>query len=155
MKRVTQSGEARAAATRQVTELMRDLLLGVRLELDERLRPHGVTSAQLKVLRQIDDGGRLTGARVARLCHVTPQTVQALMARSERSGLVRRGTDPENERLVLWSLTPAGKRLMRRAEAIFEEVQAQVWAGLSAEQLAKLGEVLGVGVQNLRCGREA
>jgi len=134
---------------------MKDLLLEVRAELDEQLRPLGVTSAQMKVLREIEAEGRLTGAKAARLCHVTPQTLQAQMARLERTGMVRRSADPENERLVLWSLAPAGTRLMRRAEAVFAEVQRALWEGTSAAEIARLNALLGRCLERVRARREA
>ena len=155
MQKVKPLGAVRAQAARRAMMQMKDLLLEVRAELDEQLRPLQVTSAQMKVLREVEVEGRLTGAKAARLCHVTPQTLQAQMVRLEKTGLVRRSADPENERLVLWSLSAAGARLMRRAETIFDEVQRTLWEGTTAPELAQLNELLESCLRQVRARREA
>ena len=146
-------GRGRADETRRAVLQMKDLLLEVRSELDEGLKPLGVTSAQVKVLREVEERGRITGAQAARLCHVTPQTVQALLVRCEREGWLERSADPENERLVLWSLSAEGRRLAREAEAVFEAVQERLWAGTSVAEIREVNGLLAGFLERIRSRR--
>ena len=146
---------------RQAMKLMRHFMQRSRDLLDEGLEPLGVTTAQLQVLHQVAlagerpresaaQGGSMSGAGIARMCGVTPQTAQALLVRSEREGLLRRGGDPANERLVLWSLTPAGRRLLDRSQVVVEQLMARAWKGLPAADVREVTRVLERCMENLR-----
>ena len=132
---------------------MKAVLQRFRARLDEALEPIGLTTAQLQVLHQISvaaaEGRRVSSAGVARLCGVTPQTIQTLLVRSEDAGWVRRSTDPENERLVLWSVTASGRRLLKQAESAFAGVQARAWKGVPATGLRELMRVTSRVMENL------
>ena len=72
---------------------MKRILVHFRGQMDEKLRPQGVTTAQLQVLHAIRSAPGSSGAQLARDCYVTPQTVQALLKRLEEGGwIVRRRT---------------------------------------------------------------
>ena len=121
---------------------MKQLLTLFRGSMDEELRPHGATTAQVQLLYQIQQAETCTGAKLARAMNVTPQTSQALLSRSEREGWVQRGRDGENGRLVLWSLTADGERLLKAAEAIFDGVQTRLLRGFTAKSLGELNDLL-------------
>ncbi len=141
---------ARRQEARQVLKQMRHLLAAVRGHLDEQLRPDGVTTSQVQALFQIRLVKACTGAQLARALSVTPQTMQALLARAEREGWIRRGQDATNERLVLWSLTKAGDGLLRKAEIAFDALQDQLWDGLTMRSIRELRGVLGHCLDNLK-----
>ncbi len=130
----------------QVLRQMRSVLQRFRGRLDEGLEPMGLTTAQLQVLHQISvaegEGRRVSSAGVARMCGVTPQTVQALLVRSERARWVRRNADPENERLVLWSVTASGRRVLQRAEAAFDAVLERAWRRVPAAGVREMMRVM-------------
>ncbi len=138
----------------QALRQMKALLQRVRGRLDERLEPMGVTTAQLQMLHQIAaaDGEqrRVSSAGVARLCGVTPQTMQAQLVRSEKAGWVRRGVDPENERLVLWRLTARGRGLLAEAEVVFAQVIQRAWKGVPAAETRVAMRVVEQLLENLR-----
>ena len=137
----------------QALRRMKAVLQRFRGRLDERLEPLGLTTAQLQVLHQIHlaaaEGRRVSSAGVARLCGVTPQTIQTLLVRSETAGWVRRSADAENERLVLWSVTASGQRLLKQAEAAFARVLEQAWRGVPVTGMRALLRVADQVIANL------
>ena len=144
------AGSGRAAETRRATTLMRRLLVGLKGRLDDELREQNVTSAQIRFLQVVNERPGSSGAQVARACFMTPQSAQALMARSVERGWVERGTDPENHRLVTVRLTPAGERLLAYADGVLARLSAEVWAGVSVAELRAMNAVIERGLENLK-----
>lgn len=121
---------------------MKRALVAFRGRLDHELRPHSVTTAQLEMLHAISlvPGG--SGADLARLCHITPQTAQVLLTRAVRRGWITRGKAPNNNRLVTAELTPAGHDLLAHAREIAERLQAEMWHGITLDQMEQLNTLL-------------
>ena len=92
---------------RATAQLMRRIMVEFRGQLDEELRPYGVTTAQIKVLWAVRDSPGSSGAQLSRMCQVTPQSAQALIQRAEVEGWIVRGKDRTNDRIVTASLTPS------------------------------------------------
>ena len=131
-----------ASPERLALRQMKRVLITFRGRLDEHLRPYGVTTAQMQMLHAIrlEPGG--SGATLARVCHVTPQTAQGLLTRAVKQGWIRRGKDARNDRLVTAALTPAGRRLLRTAERIAQHAEAEMWAGIAPTEIAALNRIL-------------
>ena len=127
---------------RRSYSLMRRLTMGFQHRLDDELRGKKVTSAQLRFLYELRQRPGSTGAQLARACFMTPQSAQAMMVRAVAQGWVTRGKDPENDRLRIARLTPAGERLMAYASAVFSELEAQVWHGVRMADLRAMNDVL-------------
>ena len=98
---------------RKVAKLMKRILTHFRAAMDEELKPYGVTSAQIKLLWAIRNAPGSSGAQVARICEVTPQTAQELILKAEEGGWIVRGKDSVNERIVTAALTRRGRRCRR------------------------------------------
>ena len=128
---------------------MKRTLLAFRGRLDEDLRPRGATAAELVLLHKISDRPGASGAQISRACYVTPQTAQTLLVRAEGKGWIRRGTDPENHRLVTWSLTAAGQRLLRIGESAARAVEGQLWKNVGAADLVRLNRLLAHCLENM------
>lgn len=132
---------------------MKAVLQRVRSRMDEEFAPSGMTTAQLHMLHQVElaeqQGHEVSGADVARLCGVTPQTMQSALVRAERAGWLSRGTHPQNERLVLWEVTTSGRKIVRRAEQTFDEILRQAWGGISSAKMKGLHEVMDQMLANL------
>ncbi len=93
---------------RQAKQLMKRILMGFRAQLDEELRPRGVTTAQLQILHAIRSSPGSSGAQLARVCQMTPQSMQALIQKTEKDGwIVRR---KEGERPGAGGLADEGGR---------------------------------------------
>ena len=84
---------------------MKRILIHFRSQMDELLRPEGVTTAQLAVLKAIRDEPGASGAQLARACYVTPQSAQALLKSLEDGGWIVRTKDKVNDRILIAKLT--------------------------------------------------
>jgi DNA-binding MarR family transcriptional regulator len=105
---------------RAVTSLMRVHQL-VLTELDELLRPLGLTFARYEVLVLLSFSrrGALPLGKIGERLQVHATSVTPLVMRLERADLIRRTPHPEDGRAVLASITPRGRAAMEEAtEAI-------------------------------------
>lgn len=127
---------------RQAARLMKRIMIHFRAEMDEKLRPYGVTKAQIHVMSVIRDAPGSSGAHLSRLCEVTPQTIQALLERAEEGGWIVRGKDSVNDRIVTASLTPEGEALLVTADRIVRGIEAKIWEGVSVEAIDEMMRVL-------------
>jgi DNA-binding MarR family transcriptional regulator len=126
---------------RAVTSLMRvhQLVLG---QLDELLRPLGLTFARYEVLVLLTFSrrGSLPLGKIGERLQVHATSVTPLVKRLEAAQLLERSPHPEDGRAVLASITPKGRAVMQQAtDAI---VAAQFGLGSLSEddcdQLTKL-----------------
>ena len=129
--------------------LVKGVLQGFRSRLDEELQPLGITTAQLRLLWAVQENPDVSGAELARLCSVTPQTGQATMARMEANGWVRRSPSPASERVLVAELTAAGRKVLMQAKRVADALNEQMWEGLSARDLAGLDSALAHAVARL------
>ena len=105
---------------RAVTSLMRVHQL-VLTELDELLRPLGLTFARYEVLVLLSFSrrGALPLGKIGERLQVHATSVTPLVKRLESADLIRRQPHPEDGRAVLASITPKGRIVMDKAtEAI-------------------------------------
>lgn len=128
-----------------VTSLVRvnQLLLE---RIDAVLRPLDLTFARYEVLRLLafvaDGAGEMAMARLGSLLQVHPTSVTSAVDRLVRQGYVRRGRSTADRRVVLASLTDAGRAVVEEAtEGLNREVFQR--PGLPPEQVVELTGLLG------------
>ena len=143
------SSGRRAVEVRRTATLMRRVLLGFKARLDDELRVKNATTAQMRFLREVKERPGSSGAQMARACHITPQSAQAMMARAVKHGWVVRGKSPESDRVVTARLTPAGERLLAYADGILARLEAEVWVGVGLAEMHALNATLERGLANL------
>jgi DNA-binding MarR family transcriptional regulator len=139
----------RADELRRSVTLMRRVLLGFKGSLDDELRSHNVTTAQLRLLTEVKERPGSSGAQMARACYVTPQSAQAMLARAVENGWVVRGKNAENDRIITVRLTPAGERLLAYADGVMARLEVEVWKGVVLTDFRAMNEVLERGLANL------
>jgi len=127
---------------RRLTRLMKRILMQSRILMDDKLRPYGITSAQIRLLSAIRAAPGSSGAELARQCEVTPQTAQALIQRAEKAGWIARRKDSANERILTASLTPAGERLLKTADRILRGIETKLWKNIAPGEVRNLAAVL-------------
>src|SRR5258707_11930485 len=108
---------------------MKRMMIRLGSQMDEKLRPQGVTTAQLHVLKVIRDEPGGSGAQLARACYVTPQSAQALLKSLEDGGGINRTKDRGNERILIAQLTPSGGEVLDTAERVAGGVGKKLWEG--------------------------
>lgn len=127
---------------RAVTSLMRvqQLVLG---ELDEVLRPHGLTFARYEalVLLTFSRRGSLPLGKMGERLQVHPTSVTSIVDRLEAAGLVTRRKHPTDGRTVLAEITASGSERVEAATA--DLVRADFGLGsLGSRELATIFDVL-------------
>lgn len=127
---------------RRVTKLMKRILTRFRALMDEKLRPYGATTAQIRLLSALRNAPESSGAQLARQCEVTPQSAQALIQRAQDAGWIVRRKDSVNDRIVTSSLTPAGSELLKIADRLLASIETKLWLEIPAPAIDELIEVL-------------
>ncbi len=113
-------------------------------EVNEVLKPHGLTTTQynvLRILRGAGDAGLCRHEVAERL--VTPgPDVTRLIDRIEASGLVVRARDPGDRRQVRAQITPASLDLLAELDEVLEALHRRQLGDLGATQLRTLADLL-------------
>ena len=154
IKREKQSGRKASAHTvgQPILERisrMKAVLQGFRVVLDEDLQPLGITTSQMRMLWSIAENPGISGAKVARLCSVTPQSGQATLAMMEAQGWVRRRPSEASDRILVAELTGKGQRVLVKAREIAEALDRRLWKGISERDLDGLDAGLRSAVKKL------
>jgi len=113
---------------------MKAVLQGLRVLMDEDLQPLGITTSQLRMLWSIAENPGISGAKVARLCSVTPQSGQTTLAMMETQGWVRRRPSEASHR--------KGQRILVKARQLAEALDRRLWKGIDEHDLAGLDAAL-------------
>lgn len=110
--------------------------------VNEAVSGHGVSTAQIGVLRQLANEPGLSGAELARRLLISPQGVQLALTALERRGLVERKQDPQHGRILQAYLTGEGRNVA--ATVVNDAIAAheKVFGVLSAEEQQTLRELL-------------
>jgi DNA-binding MarR family transcriptional regulator len=77
--------------------------------VNDAVSSHGVSTAQIGVLRQLANEPGLSGAELARRLLITPQGVQLALKSLEQRRLVQRKPDPQHARILQAFLTDEGR----------------------------------------------
>lgn len=111
--------------------------------VNEAISEHGVSTAQIGVLRQLANEPGLSGAELARRLLISPQGVQLALTALERQGLVERKQNPAHGRILQAFLTDKGREV---AAAVLHDAIAahdRVFGVLSKAEQQTLRELLG------------
>jgi DNA-binding MarR family transcriptional regulator len=127
---------------RLAAQRMKWILLHFRGQMDERLRPRGVTTAQFMVVKAIRNEPGASGAQLARACHMTPQSAQALLKSLEDGGWIVRTKDAVNERILTAKLTPSGVKLVEAGEKLIRAIEKKLWDGIPESAVEALNKTL-------------
>ncbi len=108
--------------------------------LAEALKPFAVTPSQynvLRILRGAGADGSRCGEIAERLVAHDPD-VTRLLDRLERAGLVTRGRDVDDRRVVRTKITAAGLALLQRADGPVDAVASTHFGPLGGRELRQL-----------------
>ena len=127
---------------RAVTSLMRVHQL-VLTELDERLRPLGLTFARYEVLVLLSFSrrGALPLGKIGKRLQVHATSVTPLVQRLEKAELITRTRHPEDGRAVLAAITPKGRLVMERATEVILDADFALGA-MTETECDRLTELL-------------
>jgi DNA-binding MarR family transcriptional regulator len=112
------------------------------------LRPLGLTVPQYAVLHALSVSP-LSGAQLARVCGVTPQSMASLLATLESKKLIERSPSDVHTQVLVSRLTRSGHAHFRKADAAALAVEARLSAEFTAEEEASLRDMLQRAVKTL------
>jgi DNA-binding MarR family transcriptional regulator len=130
--RVPEPGEGKRGEAGYLSYLLRQAAGAVRLRLERSLADLGVTPPQYLVLTMLDSYPGISGADVARLALLTPQTVHGIITNLERAELIARSAHPVHGRVQVITLTRAGRTLLSRSKERAIKADAELKVGISA-----------------------
>jgi DNA-binding MarR family transcriptional regulator len=99
-----------------------------------------LTYPQYLAMLVLWEEGHVTVGRLGERLQLDSGTLSPLLKRLESNGFVRRERSQDDERLVDVTLTPAGRRLERRAQCIPERLFGST--GMAEEQAADLRDAV-------------
>ena len=106
------------------------------------LREDGLTLSQFGVLEALHHLGPLAQRDLCTKLLQSGGNMTLVVVNLEKRGLVKRERPPENRRLVVVRLTPAGRRLIRRVFPRHARIVADELAVLGASEQRELARLL-------------
>ena len=123
-------GEGKRGEQGYLGYLLRQAHAAVRLTMERSLADLGVTSPQFAVLTMLNAYPGLSGADVARLTFLTPQTVGVIIRNLERDGAIVMTPHPVHGRIQQWTLTKPGTTLLKACRERVVELEKCLARGL-------------------------
>ena len=108
-----------------------------------------LTVAQLRVLLVLHIDGPTKMSSIASILHVALSSATSVMDNLVRKELVVREADPQDRRLVICRLSPAGQELINKLWVSGEVQMERLLDGLTLEQLGKAAEVAEMLLDNI------
>jgi len=112
--------------------LLRQAQAAARLTLERALADLGVTPPQFAVLTMLKAYPGLSGADLARVALLTPQTVGVIIRNLERDGAIRKTAHPVYGRVLQWTLTRRGGTLLGKCRRRAMALERRLLTGLGA-----------------------
>jgi DNA-binding MarR family transcriptional regulator len=116
--------------------LLRQAQAAARLTLERALDDLGVTPPQFAVLTMLKAYPGLSGADLARVAILTPQTVGVIIRNLERAGAIKKTPHPVHGRVLQWTLTRRGTTLLGKCRRHVKVLERRLAAGLTAKMQA-------------------
>jgi DNA-binding MarR family transcriptional regulator len=124
----------------------------LRHEIDERVRPHGLTVARYTALSVLAARTGLSNAQLARRSYITPQSMSQVIVALERDGMIERSPDPAHRRILRAQLTRKGRRVLTACDAAIDAMEDEMLSDLAGDEREALLERLKASVRRLGAG---
>jgi DNA-binding MarR family transcriptional regulator len=116
--------------------LLRQAQGATRLTLERALADLGVTPPQFAVLTMLRAYPGLSGADLARVALLSPQTVGVIIRNLERDGAIRKTPHPVHGRVLQWTLTRRGGTLLDKCRRPVNALERRLTDRLTAKAQA-------------------
>src|SRR6266702_2932254 len=127
-------GQGKRGEQGYLAYLLRQAQAASRLTLERALAELGVTPPQFVVLTMLKAYPGLSGADLARVALLTPQTVGVIIRNLERDGAIRKTPHPVYGRVLQWQLTGHGATLLGQCRRHATLLERRLAAGLTAKE---------------------
>jgi DNA-binding MarR family transcriptional regulator len=115
------------------------------------LKPLGLSVPQYTALHALSVAS-LSGAQLARVCCVTPQSMASMLSTLETRQLIEREPSEVHGLVLIATLTPAGRALFEEADAVALAVERRLSAAFTKQEEGQLRELLARSIENLANG---
>lgn len=126
-------GKGKRGEQGHLAYLLRQAQAAARLTLERRLADLGITPPQFAVLTMLRAYPGLSGADLARVALLTPQTVGVIIRNLERDGAIKKAPHPVHGRVLQWTLTRRGSALLDQCRRPVQALERRLIAGLGAK----------------------
>lgn len=135
-------GEETSDYQRSFGFLLYDSARLLRRDFDRRARAIGLTRAQWSVLAHLSRNEGISQAGLADILDIEPITLVRLLDKLEEAGWVVRRPHATDRRIYTLYITAKAWPLIAQIRALAAETRAVALAGVSAEEQARLVEIL-------------
>jgi DNA-binding MarR family transcriptional regulator len=131
---IPRPGEGKRGPEGHLGYLVRQANVAVRAAMEKALADLEVTPPQFAVLTMIVAYPGLSGADLARLTFLTPQTINVIVRNLVRSGAVEKSAHAVHGRILRLNATARGEALLRRCRARVNELEERIAGLLSRDE---------------------
>ena len=129
-------GEGKRGEQGHIGYLLRQAHSAHRIRMEQALAKSGITLPQFSVLTMMSAYPSATGAELARLSLLTPQTMSVIVANLEKSGLITRKAHADHGRKQVIAITAEGQNLLAHCKRAVASAEDALLAHVSAEDEA-------------------
>jgi DNA-binding MarR family transcriptional regulator len=129
--------------------LVKRVQQSLRRQCDAALRPSGLSMAQYAAMRALADHPEASASELARLCFVTRQSLQDLLAGLRSAGFVRDAKVPPRGRARSLEVTAAGAKRLAQAHNAVMSVDSTMLQGVPESAQRQLAALLSRCANNL------
>lgn len=133
---IPEAGERKRGESGHIAYLLRQASAALRAELETGFADTRLTLPQFTVLTMLRAYPGISGADLARISLLTPQTVNVITANLLKRGAVARGRSDTDRRAYVFTLTEEGRCDLEQCETIADAIEARLVAGLDAGEEA-------------------
>jgi DNA-binding MarR family transcriptional regulator len=127
-------GEGKRGEKGHIGYLLRQAHAAHRIRMEKALSESGMTLPQFSVLTMLAAYPGASGADLARLSLLTPQTMSVIVRNLEKAGLVARRPYSEHGRIQIIEITDAGRTLLAQCKTAAESTERSLLADLSSSE---------------------
>jgi len=120
---IPRAGEGKRGPEGHLGYLVRQANVAVRAAMERALADLDATPAQFAVLTMIVAYPGLSGADLARLTFLTPQTINVIVRNLERAGAIAKTAHAEHGRILQLAATSKGVALLKRCRSRVQAVE--------------------------------
>jgi DNA-binding MarR family transcriptional regulator len=131
-------GQGKRGEQGYLAYLLRQAQAAARLAMERALADLGVTPPQFVVLTMLRAYPGLSGADLARVALLTPQTVGVIIRNLERDGAIRKTPHPIHGRVLKWTLTRRGETRLDKCRRHALGIERRLMAGLPKQAQATI-----------------
>lgn len=127
-------GEGKRGKKGHIGYLLRQAHAVHRMRMENALKQTGLTLPQFSVMTMLAAYPGASGAELARLSLLTPQTMSVIVANLERDGMICRHPHEEHGRIQVIELTDSGHDTLFRSKKAVRSSETDLLMGMSPEE---------------------